>query len=282
VLVPTPSYAGYWLDLETRIGVHVIPVPTSTDLGFRLTVDDLEAAMRARDRPVTAILLTSPANPTGRTIAAPDLRTIAEWARSHHLHVVVNELYGLSTFDPSQFESAASVLDAPADDIHLVWGFSKDFASSGLRCGVVATDNDEVITSMRQHAMFSVVSGDTQHLLATMLEDPDWLDRYLTAMRQRLHEAYCASTGVLAAHDFGFTPADGGMFVFADLRRSLREPTWEGEDELWWRIIDETGVNLTPGSACRSPEPGFARICYATEPLDRLTDALGRALSAIS
>ncbi|MBW2472444.1 MAG: aminotransferase class I/II-fold pyridoxal phosphate-dependent enzyme [Deltaproteobacteria bacterium] len=281
VLVPTPSYSGYWLDLETRIGVGVVQVPTSPGESWRLTIADLEAALDAHDGAVAAILLTTPSNPTGLTIGGQDLREITAWARSHGLHVVVNELYALSTFDPDRFESAATILDAPSEDVHLVWGFSKDFSSSGLRCGVVATANESVIASMRQHAMFSVVSGDTQHLLTTMLEDADWLDRYLTTMRGRLHAAYRASIDVVSSHGFGYTPADGGLFVFADLRSALREPTWEGEDAMWWRIIDETGVNLTPGSACRSPEPGFMRICHATEPTDRLIDALDRALSVV-
>ena len=281
VLVPTPTYAAYWLDLETRINVRVIPAPTGAEQDFVPTVDDFERALEGADGPISAVLLTNPANPTGRMIAPETLSAISAWARSHQLHLVVNEIYALTTFEPNHFQSAATVLGAPADDIHLVWAFSKDFAASGLRCGVAATANDDVIASMRQHAMFSVVSGDTQHLLATMLDDTEWLDRYLVEMRIRLQRSHRITTEALAGHGFGAVEADGGLFVFADLGRALPEQTWEAEEALWWHILDTTGVNFTPGASCRSPVPGFMRICYATEPPDRLGDSLDRALSAI-
>ena len=280
VLIPTPTYASYWLDLETRIGVRVVPVPTSDARGFTLTIDDLDVAIERADHPISAVLLTNPANPTGQLLPPDTLATVSEWARSRGLHLVVNELYGLTTFNPERFRSAADILDAPSDDTHLIWGFSKDFSASGLRAGVAVTSNDDVLASMRQHAMFSVVSGDTQHLLTTMLDDTAWLDRYLDTMRMRLAESYRITIEALEQHDFGFVPADGGMFVFADLRRALSQQSWEAEEQLWWQILDSTGINLTPGSACRSPVPGFMRICYATEPPDRLAESLATALSA--
>ena len=53
VLIPTPSYAAYWLDIETRIGLHGIPVPASADDAFRLHVSDLEAAFRTSPVPIS-------------------------------------------------------------------------------------------------------------------------------------------------------------------------------------------------------------------------------------
>ncbi len=282
VLAPTPSYAGYWLDLETRIGLEVIPVPTSPESEFSLTVEDLDRALRTAPRPIGALLVTTPSNPTGRRMEEPELLAALDWARANGLHVVVNELYGLSVFDPRGFQSVASMTSAPAEDVHLIWGFSKDFASSGLRCGVLASGNDDVIASVRQHAMFSVVSGDTQHLLGTMLGDRSWASSYLDSMRSRLRGSYEAAVEVVRSHGFGVIPAHGGMFVLADLRPALASPTWEAEEQLWRTVLDASGVNLTPGSACRSPLPGFFRICYATEPADVVVESLDRALSGIA
>ena len=62
VLIPTPSYAGYWLDLETRIGLEVVPVPTSPESDFSLTVGDLDRALLAAQVPIGALLLTTPSS----------------------------------------------------------------------------------------------------------------------------------------------------------------------------------------------------------------------------
>src|SRR5690606_36329986 len=51
VLVPTPSYAGFWADLETRDELRIIPVATTSASGFRLTTDDLDRALASADRP---------------------------------------------------------------------------------------------------------------------------------------------------------------------------------------------------------------------------------------
>ncbi|MEO1173485.1 MAG: aminotransferase class I/II-fold pyridoxal phosphate-dependent enzyme, partial [Myxococcota bacterium] len=54
VLVPTPSYAGFWHDLETRIQSQIIPVHGRSDSGFEVSAADLEAAYTASERPVRA------------------------------------------------------------------------------------------------------------------------------------------------------------------------------------------------------------------------------------
>lgn len=279
VLIPTPSYAGYWLDIESRIGLHGVPVATSSDTDFRLTDADLDGALRSSPVPIGAVLLTNPPNPTGRILGDDELTASVAWARRHGLSIVVNELYGLSTHGDTPFTSITTLVDR-GDDVHLIWGFSKDFAASGLRCGVLISNSVDLIAAVRNQAMFAVVSGDTQHLLVTMLTDEDWLSDYLAQMRTRLRVSYLATTAVLDRHSVPHIHADAGLFVLADLRRALVEQSWEAEQALWRRILDQTGVNLTPGSACRAPQPGFMRICFATVPPTVVSHALDRALSA--
>ena len=70
--------------------------------------------------------------------------------------------------------------------------------------------------------------------------------------------------------------ADGAFFFLCDLRGYLDEETFEAEDALWHRILDEANVNLTPGSVCRNKEPGFLRLCFATEPKETVVTAVRR------
>lgn len=281
VLVPTPSYTGYWNDLETRIGVHVVPAHTRAEDDFRIDPGVLDASAAGSAVDVAALLLTNPSNPLGRTLTVDEITGAVEWAREQGIPVIVNEVYGLSSHREGAFTSVAAVLGGMADDLHFVWAASKDLASSGLRAGVLATTNDDVRAAAFEHQYFSAISGDTQHLIVTMLDDPDWTGRYLTALRERLSEAAGRATGVLAAHGIGFVPPDAGIFVLADMRPFLIAPTWEAEDRLWRAILEETGVNLTPGSACRAVEPGWMRICFAAAPTDvsvRSLESVGRFL----
>lgn len=281
VLIPTPSYAGYWLDIETRIGLRGVPAPTSADVDFRLTDENLDDALAATSIPIGALLITNPPNPTGRILDDDELTGAVAWARRHDLPIVVNELYGLSTHGATPFTSIATLVDR-GDDVHMIWGFSKDFAASGLRCGLLISDNSNLVAAVRGQAMFGVVSGDTQHLLVNMLTDEDWLDDYLTEMRDRLRASYLATVDVLAQYSVPYVDADAGLFVFADFRQAMPELSWEAEHALWYRILDQTGVNLTPGSACRAPNPGFMRICFATVSTPEVGAAVTRALSVVS
>jgi 1-aminocyclopropane-1-carboxylate synthase len=279
VAVPTPSYAGFWPDLETRDGLHVVPVHTRADDGFQLTPAVLEAAVAQADVPVRALLLTNPDNPTGAVMSDAALRELVGCARGLGLAVVANEVYGLSVFrgDPA---SVGRVFPSLGQDLHVVWGFSKDFAMSGLRCGALVTENAAVLQAVDALAYWSAVSGDTQARLGAMLDDGAWVAHYLATMRGRLAAARRTTEEVLGAAGVPCAPGRAGLFLLCDLRGALEARTWEAEHALWRRFLD-AGVNLTPGSACRVSEPGFFRVCFAAVPEPVLREALGRVVAVI-
>ncbi len=276
VLVPTPSYAGFWADLETRDELHIVPVHTNSADGFTLTEELLDAAFESSDRPVKALLYTNPSNPLGSIATAAEIEMVMRWTEQRGIHLVIDEVYALSIHGDTDFVSGASLRPVLGDHIHIVWAFSKDFGSSGLRCGVLITENKDLMASVDALAYWSVVSGDTQHILGEMISDTDWVDDYLATMRTGLSDSYAAVTSALDEVGIGYVPAEGAYFFLCDLRGFLEEETFEAEDALWRRILDEANVNLTPGSACRNKEPGFLRLCFATEPKETVVTAVRR------
>jgi aspartate/methionine/tyrosine aminotransferase len=282
VLVPTPSYVGFWADLETRDELNVIPIHTSSNTGFRLTPELLEASLQNARVPVKALMLTNPDNPTGRIMSPEDIDAAIRWARSHRLHIIANNIYALSVHSDRSYVPTASIIGDLANDIHEVWGFSKDFAMSGVRCGVLTTDNQDVLDSVAELAYWSAVSGDTQHLLTNMLSDDAWTTDFVTKMQLRLKKSYDATTLALESAHISYVAGDAGLFLLADFRPFMDEVSWEEEGRLWNRILDEANVNVTPGSACHVGEPGFMRICFATEPPDVVATAIERIGSILS
>ena len=275
ILVPTPSYAGFWLDLETRDELSIIPVHTTRDEDFRLTPEKLERALAGSTRRVRALLFTSPNNPLGTVYRPAELEEILRFAERADLHVVFDEVYAMSVFGPTPFTSVATLRPSLGDRIHIVWAFSKDFAASGLRCGTLITENRDLMSAVEALAYWACVSGDTQFMLGEMVSDDAWVDTYANAMQSRLGDAYRAITSRLDQAGIPYLPSEAGFFLIIDLRRYLTAPTWEAEDALWRRILDDTNVNLTPGSACRIEEPGFMRLCFAA--VSQETGAIGVA-----
>jgi aspartate/methionine/tyrosine aminotransferase len=276
ILVPTPSYAGFWLDLEVRDGLHIVPVHTKPEAGFRITPELLDDAADSSSIPIRALLFTSPDNPQGRVYDATEIEAIVAWTEERKIHLIVDEIYGLSVYGERPFVSAAAGRAALGELIHIVWAFSKDFAASGLRCGVLISENQGVLGAIDGVAYWSAVSGDTQFLLEQLISDSDWVTGFMTENQRRLGDAYRKVTAALDRHGIIHLPAEAGFFFLCDLRPFLDEPTWEGEATLWRRILDEANVNLTPGTACRIGEPGFMRLCFASEPLPAILTGIER------
>lgn len=276
VLVPTPSYAGFWADLETRDQLNIVPVHTRADDGFQLTPELLDRAMAEAARPVKALLLTTPDNPRGKVYTREELEIVLAWAEHKQLHVVVDEIYALSIHGDQPFVSAAQLSPTLGDHVHIVWAFSKDFGASGLRCGVLVTENQDLVQATDALAYWACVSGHTQHLLAELLGDTPWLDAYIQENQSILRQAYKKVTTALDAQGISHVPAGAGFFLLCDLRQYLDAPTWDAEQALWRKILEQSNVNLTPGSACRVGEPGFMRLCFAAVESDVVVGAVER------
>lgn len=280
VLVATPGYAGFWMDLENRDGAVIVPVSTDPDDGFRITPDALDRAWESTERPIRALLLASPDNPTGRVLGAAELSAIIDWTRSRSIHLVSDEIYALSVFGDAEFVSVSDLTDL-GDDVHIVWAISKDFAASGLRCGFLFSHNDRLRSAVSGQAIWAMVSGRTQHLVAEMLWHREWIERYLHNMPLRLAAAHDTLAAGLADAGIPYVSGAAGFFLIADLRAVLAEPTFDAERDLWRRVV-EHGVNLTPGKAIRSPEPGLFRVCFTATPTESLPIAVERIQRAIT
>ncbi|MFV1999757.1 MAG: aminotransferase class I/II-fold pyridoxal phosphate-dependent enzyme [Acidimicrobiia bacterium] len=276
VLIPTPSYASYWADIQTRDGMRVIPAHMSPSNGFRLETDVLEQAFVTSPAEIRALLLTNPSNPTGQISSGAEIEQCVAWARSKNIHIIMNEVYALSVFGDEPFVSATQLVADPNHDMHFIWAFSKDFAMSGLRAGVLMSRNEQVIAAVRELAYWGAISGDTQHLLTSLIEDDIFVENFLSEMRRRLASAYEKATTALTVADIPFVPGGAGLFVVCDFRNYIVEQTWESEDALWHRFLDEANVNLTPGSSCHIRTPGFMRLCFAAEPGDVVETAIQR------
>lgn len=279
VLIPTPSYAGFWPDLQTRPGLTVVPVPTDPAGGFRLTPPLLQQAWDTACVPIRFLLLTNPDNPRGQVMATEDLEAVLAWAEDKAIHVVADEVYALSVFGSDPFVSVGRLRPTLGDRLHLVWAFSKDFGISGLRCGVLISENESLRRTIDLQALWGGVSAHTQHVLAAMLEDQHWVEAYLAEMRRRLAGSATETSRALDDAGIEHLHPTAGFFVLCDLRQALDEQDWDAEQRLWSRVLQATGVNLTPGEACRSPVPGFFRLCYAATSRDRVAAAV-RAVAA--
>lgn len=262
IVVPAPYYAAFDTDLTARSGARLLPVPMSAANGFALDPDAIDRALaRARREGVAvrALAVTSPSNPVGEVHTAAVLRDLVDVATTHSVDVIADEVYAHSTFG-AEFVSMVG-----EQAVHGIWGFAKDFSLSGLKVGVLHTRDPEVRAAARALAYFAPVSTHTQALLTALLRDHDWVAGFLAESRRRLHVSATATMALLSTAGIGYVTPAGGFSVWVDLRPYLPDPGVEGERELWQRILRVGRVNILPGSVFACPEPGWFRLCHATD-----------------
>ncbi|GMI18019.1 hypothetical protein TrLO_g14552 [Triparma laevis f. longispina] len=276
-MIPTPFYAAFVNDMSVRGQLNILPLnstlgqPTVSNLEV-LWKDSMEKGVRPR-----ILLLTNPHNPTGVISSVECLRGSVEWARRKGMHVIVDEIYALSTFSGDKFTSIIEVLEGNlGNNVHVIWALSKDFGSSGLRVGCLISHNSEVINGLNNVNVFSSVSNPMQLACAEVLGDEKWVDEYLEESNLRLRRAYEVVTGGLRGLGIPYTEAKAGMFVWLDLSSLLPEKSWEGEDALTSLIFEEGGIVLTPGQSQKTSTPGFYRLCFAYNTMESLKVALAR------
>jgi aspartate/methionine/tyrosine aminotransferase len=223
-----------------------------------------------------AVLINSPNNPTGWTIARAGQAAILEHCRKLGIWIVADDVYERLYYDaPAARACAPSFLDlsSPGDRIVSTNSFSKAWLMTGWRLGWIVApgtllpDLGKLIeyntscspTFVQRAAVVAINDGE-----ATIAHT---LERYRTA-RDFLVAELNAIPGVSAA------APTGAMYVFfrvAGVTDSL---------EFCKRLVREVRLGLAPGSAFGPEGEGFVRWCFAADN-DRLADGVARLRRAL-
>ncbi|KAL8106924.1 1-aminocyclopropane-1-carboxylate synthase-like [Apium graveolens] len=282
-LVPTPYYPGFDRDLRWRTGVKLLPVVCESSNDFKITREALEAAYQKAlesNIKVKGLLITNPSNPLGTILDRDTLQSLVDFINEKNIHLVCDEIYAATVFTKPMYVSIAEIIEEDKkcnrDLIHLVYSLSKDMGFPGFRIGIIYSYNDSVVSTARKMSSFGLVSTQTQQLIASMLSDEKFIDKYVAESRKRLAARHGVFTRGLMQVRVGNLQANAGLFFWMDLRRLLKEPTVEAEMDLWRVIINEVKLNVSPGSSFHCSEPGWFRVCYANMDNETMRIALRR------
>lgn len=246
VLLPTPYYPAFERDVAGRFGARLVGIPAIDEAGdveaqleaaladaTRALVERAAAAGTppARAPRVAALLIANPGNPTGHVYSHETVAALVRWAARNRVHLVSDEIYGLSVHDLSDpvFRSSAvrvardlvaagDVAEADAARyVHAFWGLSKDFGVSGARVGFVWSRSPELHRALKSSSLFYGVGGAAQRRYADLLADRAFVDAYVADNRRLLRKSYDDAVAKLHAVGAQTSGARGSMFIWADL-----------------------------------------------------------------
>ncbi|CAA0820745.1 1-aminocyclopropane-1-carboxylate synthase-like protein 1 [Striga hermonthica] len=281
-LVPSPYYPGFDRDLRWRTGVQLLPVMCQSSNNFKITKEALEEAFDQAQKAnikVKGLMIANPSNPLGTTLDRPTLKSLVTFINERQIHLVCDEIYAATAFRAPEFISVSEIIEeveCNRDLIHIVYSLSKDMGLPGFRVGIMYSYNDVVVDRGRKMSSFGLVSSQTQHLLATMLSDEEFTNKFMLENTRRLANRHEMFTKGLEEVGITCLESNAGLFCWMDLRHLLKEPTFEGEMGLWRVIITEVKLNVSPGMSFHCHEPGWFRVCFANMDDETLKVALTR------
>ncbi|ORX51492.1 PLP-dependent transferase [Piromyces finnis] len=320
VLVPGPYYGGFHADINYGSRVYTISVPHCEDDCLKVDEAALEKALKESTRPVKGIIIANPNNPFGRCYSAEQLLLFCNFAKSHGLVVICDEIYGLSTWKEiteQNIEKGKTIedyychcdrcksckevtrirtsidgklckytpifsLDLPdPENTHGLWGFSKDFCLNGLRIGVTISYSKTVMDSLQKISFLTCIPTNIDNILVHMLSDHKWTDNFIINNNRKLFKNYTHLVSSLKVHNIPYIKGNAGFFIYIDLHQAGLN-----EFDLWMKLL-EGGVYISPSqaffSADTESERNWFRVCFAVEQneLNLSLDRLYKVLNTI-
>lgn len=200
VLVPSPGYPIFESSVE-MLGGRPVAIPILEEKGYSLDADSLEDLITAKTK---AIIVNSPANPTGGVIPARDLEKIAKLCVKHDLWVLSDEAYARIVFGDNYntvdykgntLKLAPSISSFPgmAERTVILAAMSKTYNGTGVRVGWATTQNSELAQRLTQIAinLWSCLPMYSQKaLLACLAEDQTQAEYDLEQYREKAEIVY--------------------------------------------------------------------------------------------
>ncbi|MES9668424.1 aromatic amino acid aminotransferase [Bacillus cereus] len=262
VIIIEPSFVSY-APLVSLAGGVPVPVATTLENEFKVQPEQIEAAITAKTK---AILLCSPNNPTGAMLNKSELEKLAVIVEKYNLIVLSDEIYAELVYD-EVYTSFASIQNMREHTI-LISGFSKGFAMTGWRLGMIAAPVQFSELMLKIH-QYSMMCAPTMSQFAALEALRGGNDEVI-----RMRDSYKKRRNFMAAsfNEMGLTchVPGGAFYVFPSIAS-----TGLSSAEFAEQLLLEEQVAVVPGSVFGESGEGFIRCSYATS-LEQLVEAMKR------
>ena len=261
-LIPDPGYTTYAIGTLIATG-NPVTFPLTAERGW---LPDLSAIPADVARKAKLMWLNYPNNPTGASATRRFFEEAIAWGREYDVLIAHDNAYADVTYDDARPQSILAV--AGAKDIAVeLHSFSKAYNMAGFRVGMIA-GNEMVIDAFKtlktqiDTGMFNVI----QHAAIAALELPDSWIHERNQVYQRRRDLLAQ-----ACHDAGLTLTvpQASLYLWPHV------PEGETSQSFTNRLLDATGVFVTPGVNFGAQGEGYVRIAL-TVPDDRIAEAARR------
>jgi aminotransferase len=271
VLVPEPCYVSYIPSIQFAGGIAV-PVPTEARTGFQLDIERLSQAVTPRTK---ALLLGSPANPTGAVQSRETLDALVELANRHDFYLLSDEIYDRLTYVGEH--TCLGALPGARERTIVLNGFSKAYAMTGWRIGYACAPEPIATLMTRVHQYTMLCAPHIAQMAAIEAIDNAEDDvEEMVADYDRRRRFF-----VKGLNAIGLTCQEpgGAFYAFPSVTK-----TGLSSEEFAERLLMEERVAVVPGGAFGPSGEGFVRCSYATalSQLEQALERMGRLVQRVA
>ena len=264
VLLPAPAYPGYE-PIVNLVGAEIVEIDT-TENGFVLTPEMLEAAILEQGDKLKAVILNYPANPTGITYSREQLAALAAVLRKYEIFVVCDEVYSELTYTSQAHVSLGTML---RDQAIIINGLSKSHAMTGWRLGLMFAPAVFIAQLIKSH-QYLVTAANTmaQHAAVEALtagkNDAEPMKKEYLQRRDYIIEK-------MTALGFEIIKPDGAFYIFAKIPEGYNQDSFAFLKD----FAQKKAVAFIPGAAFGRYGEGYVRLSYAAS-METIKEAMKR------
>ena len=278
VVIPCPYWVSY-SDIVKVAGGVPVEVKTSIDTDFKMTADQLEAAITPKTK---MLWFSSPCNPSGSLYSKEELQALANVLKKHpNIYVVSDEIYEHINYTGKPHASMASI-EGMHERTITVNGVSKAFAMTGWRIGFIgAPDWIARACNKMQGQVTSGANCIAQRAVITALNaDPSVVKYMIDEFKTRRDLILNLLNDV---EGFKTNTPEGAFYVFPDVShffgKTLRGKTINNATDFSLYLLEEALVATVTGDAFGNPD--CIRISYAASQ-EQIIEAIKRIKEVVS
>jgi aspartate aminotransferase len=262
-IIPAPYWVSY-IEQAKLAGATPVTIPTSEASGFKLTPEQLRAALTPRTK---LIVLNSPSNPTGAVYSAAELRALADVVLESEALLISDEIYDAISY--VEYARLLRVAPELADRTLIVNGAAKAYAMTGWRVGYIAGPQPLItaIKDIQSHTSTHTTSI-AQYAALTAYTPNEEIEQSVRDMAAAFHKRRDLIMELLAEiPGVSCSVPDGAFYVFPNVTGLLGRPLKNGtvcasSDELNNYLLEQAHIACVSGEAFGAP--GYIRLSYAT------------------
>ena len=277
VILPAPYWVSYSA-IATLAEANYVEIPTSIDTDFKITPEQLEAAITPKTK---MIFFNSPNNPSGTVYTEDEYRALAEVLEKHPgIYILSDEIYEHINYGAPNFSFAA--IDSMYDRTITVNGVAKAFAMTGSRIGYIGAP--EWIAKACNKMQGQITSGANciaQRATITALDAPVEKIQYMVDEFQKRRDLVLELLGKIEG--IKTNVAQGAFYVFPDVSyyfgKTIDGQKVENASDFAMLLLEKANVATVTGDAFGAPN--CIRISYAASQ-EELKEAIRRIAELLS